>query len=241
MLFRQLFLVLCLSTMLSGCGVIDYYFLPPPEDTAQELYENANDAMRDKKYSTAAEYFTKIKDSFPFSPYAVEAELSLGDAYYLNDKYVEAAEAYKEFESLHPRHEAMPYVLYQIGMSDLKSFVSVDRPTTMVQEAIEYFKRLREQYPNSEYAAKVGDEIHACRKILAEHELYLADVYWQMDNYGPAWKRYSYVVENFPDVPEVSEHAKGKARAAYYKYLSTQSEKDRVKIEGTWKNIFNWL
>lgn len=240
MFLRHLILLISL-TLLPGCGIIDYYFLPPPEDTAQELYENANDAMREKKYSQAAEYYTKIKDSFPFSPYAVEAELSLGDAYYLNDKYVEASEAYKEFESLHPRHEAMPYVLYQVGMSDLKSFVSVDRPTTMVQEAIEYFNRLREQYPDSEYAAKAATEILAGRKILAEHELYLGDMYWNMKKFGPAWKRYSYVADHFGDVPDVSEHAKEKAKAAYFKFQSTEGEQSRQDVEGSWRKMFDWL
>lgn len=240
MFFRHLFLTLCL-TLLTGCGVIDYYFLPPPEDTAQELYENANDAMREQRYATAAEYYTKIKDNFPFSPYAVEAELSLGDAFFMNDKFVEAAEAYKEFESLHPRHEAIPYVLYQVGMADMKSFISVDRPTTMVQEALEYFNRLKEQYPDSEYATKAAAHVHACRKTMAEHELYLGDTFWQMKNYGPAWKRYTYIVDNFSDVPEVSDHAKEKAVAAYYRYQESLSQWSRENLEGSWKHLFDWM
>lgn len=217
MYFRHLVLAMCL-TLLSGCGIIDYFFLPPPEDTAQELYEGANDAMRDKNYSQAAEYYLKLKDNYPFSPYTVEAELALGDALFLNEKYPEAAEAYKDFESLHPRHEAIPYVLYQVGMADLKSFISVDRPTTAVQESIEYFSRLRETYPNSEYAQKADVEIVNARRIIAEHELYLGDVFWNMKKYGPAWRRYTYIVGNFRDVSDVREHAQQKALAAYYKY-----------------------
>ena len=164
MYFRHLVLAACLL-LLSGCGIIDYFFLPPPEDTAQELYEGANDAMQEKNYSQAAQYYTKLKDNFPFSPYTVEAELSLGDSFFLDGKYPEAAEAYKEFESLHPRHEAIPYVLYQVGMSNLKSFISVDRPTTSTQEALEFFGRLRETYPNSEYAQKSVEEMKNCRRI----------------------------------------------------------------------------
>ena len=85
MYFRHLVLAACLL-LLSGCGIIDYFFLPPPEDTAQELYEGANDAMQEKNYSQAAQYYTKLKDNFPFSPYTVEAELSLGDAFFLDGK-----------------------------------------------------------------------------------------------------------------------------------------------------------
>lgn len=67
----------------SGCGIIDYYFLPKPEDTAQELYEAGVEAMKDKSYDDAAEYFGKLKDRYPFSPFTVKAEVSLGDAYFL--------------------------------------------------------------------------------------------------------------------------------------------------------------
>lgn len=32
----------------SGCGIIDMIYLPPAEDTAQEIFEAANDAMSEK-------------------------------------------------------------------------------------------------------------------------------------------------------------------------------------------------
>ena len=56
-------------------------------------------------------------------------------------------------------------------MSNLKSFISVDRPTTSTQEALEFFGRLRETYPNSEYAQKSVEEMKKIAVGLAEHEL----------------------------------------------------------------------
>jgi len=227
--------------MMSGCGIIDYFFLPPPEDTAQELFENANDSMREKRYHIAAQYFQRIKDNFPFSPYTVEAELSLGDAYFMDEDYTMAVDAYKEFEMLHPGHEAIPYVLYQIGISSLKSFISVDRPTTMVEEGLEYLIRLRDSYPDSEYAARTPEPIAECRSLLAEHELYIGDVFWNGGKYGAAWRRYVYILEEFPDVPEVAKHAEEKSLSAYYRYREQQSEETREGIEGSWKDWFRWL
>lgn len=118
-----LLLVLC-----SGCGVIDYFFLSPPEDTAQELAELGNEAMQEKEYGKAIEYFQKLRDRYPFSPFTTAGELSLGDAYFLDEQYRAASETYKEFESLHPRHEAIPYVLLQIGISSYNQFESIDLP-----------------------------------------------------------------------------------------------------------------
>ena len=111
-LLRNLLLAVTLVTA-SGCGIIDMIYLPPAEDTAQEIFEAANDAMADHNYVRAVQLYNKLKDAYPFSPYTVDAELSLGDAYYLDEEYALAAENYKDFESFHPRHKAIPYVLYR--------------------------------------------------------------------------------------------------------------------------------
>ena len=134
----------------SACGIIDYFYLPPGEDTPQELFENGNDAMREKDYMAAIGYYSKLKESFPFSPYAKEAEVSLGDAYYLDGEYLLASEAYKDFEAMHPRDEAVPYVLLQIANSNIKSYTSIDRPTTALVEAEAYLRRVIESYPGTE-------------------------------------------------------------------------------------------
>ncbi len=230
-----------LLSLANGCTLIDRYFMEPPDDTAQELFENGQDAMAQKEYSNAAEYFQKLKDRYPFSPYTPQAELGLGDAYFLNEKYVESAGAYKEFEALHPRHEEMPYVLYQIGMSDYRQFASIDRPQQNITEALEYFYKLREMYPGSKYAEEAPNLIQKCRSFLADHELYVADFYWASERFGPAWQRYTHVVQNFQDVPKAAEYARQKAKLAYYEYQKQLAERERVKEHGSWKQWFDWL
>jgi outer membrane protein assembly factor BamD len=142
---------------------------------------------------------------------------------------------------LHPGHEAIAYVLYQIGMADLKSFVSIDRPTTMIQEALDYFTRLQESFAGSQYAQAAAEQVHHAREILAEHELYIGDVFWNGGRYGAAWRRYSYILEHFQDVPEICKHAEQKAVAAYYRYREQESEGTLRKREGSWRDWFRWL
>lgn len=234
-------LVLVLAPLASGCGIIDRYFLPVPQDTVQEIFEAGNEAMQEKDYVAAAGYYTRIKDDYPFSPYAVESELSLGDAYFLDREYDLAAEAYRDFENLHPRHEAIPYVLYQLGASLERGYVSVDRSPTQVEEAVEYFQRLRQMYPATEYSARAEERIAACRRLLAQRETYLADVYWSMGNYQSAWTRYEGVVKNFSDVEDVAEYARAKGEVAFLRYRESVSEDVREQREGSWKDWFRWL
>ena len=233
--------LLLLLSAASGCGIIDYYFLPPPEDTAQELYESGVTAMQEKDYDDAVEYFTKLKDRFPFSPYAPRAEIGLGDAYYMDERYPEAVEAYKEFEALHPADEEIPYVLFQIGMSSFRQFKSIDRRQDNIREGLDYFYRLEENYPGSKYAGAAKEYIVKSRRVLAEHEVYIADFFWRSERYGSAWKRYVYVVENFPDLPNIQAYAKRRAQNSYYEYQKELSQEEREQIEGSWKEWFEWL
>lgn len=234
-------LLLTCMLLLSGCGIIDRYFLPVADDTVQEVFEAGNDAMQSKDYVTAAKYYSRIKDDYPFSPYAVEAELSLGDAFFLDKEYAQAAEAYRDFETLHPRHEAIPYVLYQLGMSLELGYTSVDRATTEVEEALEYFTRLEQTYPDTEYAAKAKEQIAACRKLLAQREIYIGDVFWGMGNYQAAWTRYKHVVDTYPDVKDEAEYARKRGEIAYLRYREGSSENIREEREGSWKHLFRWL
>ncbi len=237
----RLFALLPVLFMLNGCGIIDYFYLPPPEDTAQELFEAGNDAMREKNYAAAIEHFNTLKDKYPFSPYTLEAELSLGDAYFLDEEYGLAVDTFKEFESLHPRHEAIPYVLFQIGNANLLSFVSIDRPQTNIAEAYEYFVRLKQSYPDSEYAQKADDYLYKCRKYMAEHEIYVADFYWRTDRYLSAYYRYQSVLNKFSDVTEYQEYARERADIAFLKAQEQESTLERERYKGSWKDYFDWL
>ena len=239
--FTRFILTALLVTNLSGCGIIDLFYLPVPEETAQELFEAGNDAMRDKDYSAAIEYYTKLKDTYQFSPYTIESELSLADAYFLDEEWAAAIEAYKEFESLHPRHEAIPYVLFNIGMANRNIYRSIDRPITPIEEAYSYFKRISEAYPDSEYADQSRTKMAECRRLMAEHELYIADFYYRMGKYGSAWARYKNLTDHFKDVPDIYEHAEGKGQAAFIKHREAQAKETIEKREGSWKQWFDWL
>ena len=66
----------------------------------------------------------------------------------------------------------------------MKGFVSIDRPTNDLQEGYEYLNRLVQMFPGSEYEKPAKETMLEIRKLMAEHELYIADVFWHMKKYG---------------------------------------------------------
>jgi outer membrane protein assembly factor BamD len=238
---RHLILLLVLAVQASGCGMIDYVFLSPPEDTAQELAEAGRIAMKDKRYGDAIQAFTKLKEQYPFSPYTPAAELALGDAYFLDEDYKAAIATYKEFEALHPRHESTPYVLFQIGRANYRLFDSIDLPQENITEAIEYFNRIVQNYADSPYASEADAFIVKCRRYEAEHEVFVADFYWDTKKYEAAWKRYEFVIENYPEQEELVEYSQARRDLAYLMFQRSRSRERLERENGSWKEWFDWL
>lgn len=238
------FLTACLLLFVlgaGGCGILDRVFLENVDEGPLDLIEQGDTAMAEKEYSDAAKFYSDLKDKYPFSPYTLRAELGLADAYYFDGKYEEAEDAYKEFESLHPSDPQIPYVLFQIGMSAFNQFTSIDRPQTSTEEALQYFKRVGEEYPGTDYAQQAQENILEARLRIAEHELYVAEFYWNQERYGASWERFSYVADNFPDLPDIQAFAAKRSELAYVRFQMTRAEQQREMEQGTWKSWFDWL
>ena len=138
--------------------------------SAQQLAWDGMDAYEDGDYKDAIEYFQQLKDWYPFSKYAILAELKIADANYHLEMYEEAIFGYEEFEKLHPRNEAIPYVIYQIGRCYFDQIGTIDRDQTPARKAYETFQRLDKQFPDDKYARSGAEHITTCVRNLVRYE-----------------------------------------------------------------------
>ena len=192
-------LVACMSMLLvcSGCA----WFQSPREDkTAQELVQDGVDAFADGRYKKAIENFEKLRDWYPFSKYAILAELKIADAHYNLKEYADAIAAYEAFEQLHPRNEAIPYIIYRIGRSYFNQMGTLDTDPSNTTKALETYQRLIRQFPRDIYANMARSDILACYQNLSGHAYYVGVFYYKMKNYKAAKQRFLSVVEDYPDV-----------------------------------------
>ena len=182
--------------VVSGCA----WFETKEEKTAQELASDGMDQFNRGKYKKAIESFEKLKDWYPFSKFVILAELKIADAYYNIKEYEEAVAAYEEFENLHPRNEAAPYTIYQIGICYFEQIDTVDRDQTSAKKALDTFNRLKKQFPVDSYAIKAQEHIKKCLKSLAAHEFYVGIFYLKSKHYKAALNRFKSVLSSYPDV-----------------------------------------
>src|SRR3954469_6905303 len=95
----------------SGGGAVEYSV------SAQKNYDKGLKELEHKDWVAASKYFGFIKSRFPYSKYAVLAELRLADAEFGAEQYLEAIDSYRLFIKFYPTHEmvANGYTSYRIG------------------------------------------------------------------------------------------------------------------------------
>ncbi len=198
--------IICLVVMLiaTGCSSVENQlnklFGIDDGGTAQELAWDGMDAYENGKYDKAIEKFQKLKDYYPFSKYAILAELKIADCHYKREEYGEAIFAYENFEQLHPRNEAIPYVIYQIGRCYYDQIDTPDRDQTSAQKALDTFTRLMQQFPQDKYAVRASEHIDKCQKSLAGHAYVVGVFYYRTKHYKAALHRFMTVISDYPDV-----------------------------------------
>ena len=201
---RYIGIGIILVFFVSGCSALKktWNAITGKEETgsAQQLAWDGMDAYDDGEYKDAIENFQKIKDWYPFSKYAILAELKIADSHYHLKQYEEAIFAYEEFEKLHPRNEAVPYVIYQSGLCYYDQIGTIDRDQTPARKALETFQRLIKQFPDDQYAHSANEHIPKCLKSLAGNDYYIGQFYFNTKHYEAALKRFMSVLTNYPDV-----------------------------------------
>ena len=197
---------ICLVVLLvaTGCSTIkdqwNKIFGTDETGTAQELAWDGMDAYENGRYQKAIEKFQKLKDNYPFSKYAILAELKIADAHYKREEYEDAVFAYENFEQLHPRNEAIPYVIYQIGRCYYDRIDTTDRDQTSAQKALETFQRLVKQFPRDQYSTRAAEHIKTAQKSLAGHAYIVGVFYYKTKHYKAALHRFMSIISDYPDV-----------------------------------------
>jgi len=202
---RSLALGVAALVLFSGCASIGGFMGGESTKTPAELIAEGVKNMERSRYTAAIEAFEDVRDRFPYSKYAVLAELRIADAEFKREEYDAAFGAYDQFEKLHPKNENIPYVIYQKAMCHFKRMTTPDRDQFHTMRAKEIFERLIRRFPKSEYANRAMKNLRKCLLFLAEHELYVGHFYFRMGEYRAALARYNYLLQNYPDMGQYYE------------------------------------
>lgn len=168
-------------------------------NTAEGLFAYAKEFQDAERYEVALAKYADVRNKFPYSSLATEAELAIADVNYMRESYPEAEVAYQNFRDLHPKHAKSDYVLYRIAMSYYMQLPETnDRDLSLGKDAIYHFSELVKLYPKSEFITDSKTKRDEIYTRLAEKEIYIADFYMKQEKYEAALRRYESTIYKFP-------------------------------------------
>jgi outer membrane protein assembly factor BamD len=166
------------------------------ENDPKALYEDALEDVEDARYLMALDKLKVVKSKFSYSTYGALSQLKVGDVYFLQESYPEAAAAYESFVELYPRHEKAPYALFRSGEAYFKDIPSnLARDLRSAESAITTLGQYLRRYPQGEYGERALEMKKSGYDTLARKELEIAEFYLRQEKPGSARPRLEKVLK----------------------------------------------
>ena len=177
------------------------------QDTAKKNFDEGEKAFSDGRFTEAVKFFEHTKNKYPYSKFAVLAELRIADSHFEREKWIEAADAYKIFVRFHPRHEKAAYATFRIALSYSQEIdkdvwflpTAVEKDQSAARDAIRSFDEYLARFPDDENVKEAKKLRTEARGRLADGDLYVADFYEHRSKWKGAGWRYERVANEYGD------------------------------------------
>jgi outer membrane protein assembly factor BamD len=183
--------------------------LTPKEDPStvpvEELYNRGVDALSAERYRVAATQFDNVEQNYPYSSWAVNAQLMQGYAEYLQQHYTDAIGTLDRFIQLHPAHRDIAYAYYLRALCYYEQIADIQRDQKGTQEAMGALQEVVNRFPDSSYGRDARLKIDLARDHLAGKEMEVGRWYENQHLYSAAIGRFQRVIDDFQTTNHVPE------------------------------------
>jgi outer membrane protein assembly factor BamD len=205
-------IIACLVALVGACA-------STPEDqsglSAAELYASAQQSVRNGNWEVAIKSLRRVQARFPFDPYALQAHLDLINVHLQQRDAEQVVMEADRFIKENPRHPRVDYAYYMRGLAYfppepwfMNNWFDIDQAdfdVTPAAKSFQYFRRLVEAYPNSEFVPDARARMVFLQNMLARHELHVAKWYMRRGAYLAAAQRATDLLRDFPECDSQAE------------------------------------
>jgi outer membrane protein assembly factor BamD len=190
-------------TMGAACASHSRGSVPPgTAEPDKFLFDKGTEALNDKKWLTAREFFRQVTESYTQSPYRPDAKLGIGDTYLgegTAEALVLAINEFREFLTFYPTNRRADYAQYKLGMSHFRQMRAAQRDQTETREAIREFENFVTRYPDSELMPEVKTKYREARDRLSESDYLVGYFYFRQRWYPGAIVRLKALLKDDPE------------------------------------------
>ena len=189
----------------------------PPTGTPDPdkfLFERGTDALNQKHWVVAREYFRQLVDTYPQSPYRADAKLGLGDSYLGEnsaENFVLAVNEYREFLSFYPTNPRADYAQFKLAMAHYYQMRKPERDQSETREAISALQTFVDRYPRSPLADEGRQRLREAKDRLDDSDFRVGLFYYRAKWYPGAIDRLKPLLDRDPEYTR---------RDAVYYYLA---------------------
>jgi outer membrane protein assembly factor BamD len=179
---------------------------PVPILPPEELYQLGETELSKRRYEEARKHFRRIVERHPNSSSAPRARFLIGEAFYREGEFDKAIAEFDAFLSFYPRHQIADLAQYRLAMSYYDQIKPIEQDQTLASKALDQFKKLVKEYPESRYATDALAKIDVCRGRIAQKEVWVAAYYYNgQGNALGARQRLEKVLKEYPRTLVVPE------------------------------------
>ena len=203
---RTALAIVTLMPLLAGCGGSkDEDGANVPVAPVEDTYNNGVDALNERRFSSATDQFSAVQQNYPYSTWAVSAQLMQGYTQYLQNKYTDAIGTLDRFIQLHPAHRSISYAYYLRALAYYEQIADIQRDQHGTEQALNALRDVVNRFPESSYARDARLKIDLCVDHLAGKEMEVGRWYQKQHLYEAAVGRFQKVVDDFQTTNHVPE------------------------------------
>lgn len=198
---RSAGLVLLLALTTAACGSSRNQLPPTSAEADKFLFDKGTQALQDKKWMAAREYFRQIVDNYPQSTYRPDAKLAVGDAFigeHTTEALVLAVNEFREFLTFYPTSPRADYAQFRLATALAEQMLAPERDQTNTKEAVKELQVFIDRYPNSAIMPEARALYRRAKDRLSEAGYRVGFFYYRNRYWAGAIDRFKEVLRTDP-------------------------------------------
>lgn len=182
--------------------------------SADQIFNGGVSEMLKRRYKSASQHFKALDGLYPFSEHTQQAQLDIIYTYYMSGDVASTLAACDRYIRLYPRSQDVDYAYYIRGMTNMYQHRGIlehffpshpsNRDLMGVESAYRDFDLIVKAHPHSSYTGDAIQRMIFVRNVLAQHQLNVAQQYYNRKAYIGAVNRASGVIQHYQQSPAAS-------------------------------------